>query len=699
MSAGKTKPFLTLGIYAFLFCITLLFLYPVLFSREASFCIFGDNLDMAFAFLNKLSVALHKGYFPIWDANTYGGKNFPGEFQTGIFYPLNIIWCFLFGTGKGIDVYYVDLLISLHYFICLTGMYKLARLFQMPVAAALGVALVFSFTGMLSEKSRLEAHIFYGLALLPWCIYFLCKYYAGVRKKKWLVFTGLTAGLQILAGHLQPFFHTMIIAVLFIVVYEYRSRKNWMAFSFSVISRLAILLLFTVIIAFPQLYYAFQYLSDAYRNVNGMYLGPTQKMPLEWFLHLYVLKPTDFENLAGEKTVIPDDYNYVYMGILPLFLCVLFLIKRRSLKLMDEHRILLKVLFFSFLIGLFTVMGYLGPFPYFLYAIPFVSTIRELSRYALLINFSNALLVGLALSYLSQLGELLFQQGSKLWQYAVGFLTLNALYWILFQQEHVAVNVSIPFLLGFLFVLLLMTVETNVYTKFLAIGFILFDLWLNPVHYESSHSPFYPANFYARNRIFDSLETTYGKYRVSFDMQQRWLVRRSLGDVYAIQTKMGWAGTINRPYFNLITSNDGPEVDDLLNVRYIIADRVLDSNFIFRDSVQQMILYERKNCYPRCYWKHQLGKQGMDIEAENETSIQQLVYSDDYQQWSVDCTTPDTLVFSENYYPGWKCYDNQKEVPIYKLSVLGYPPLFRGIILERGHHVVEFKYHKLFHWF
>jgi len=654
---------------------------------------------MAFAFLNKLSAALHKGYFPIWDANTYGGKNFPGEFQSGIFYPLNIAWCFLFGTAKGIDVYYIDLLISLHYFICLTGMYKLARLFQMPVSAALGAALIFSFTGILSEKSRLEAHIFYGLALLPWVIYFLFKYYAGPRKRKWLVFAGLVAGLQILAGHLQPFFHTMIIAALFIIVYEYRYRKNWKTLPLSIISRISLLLLFAVILALPQLYYSIQYMSDAYRNVNGMYLGPTQKMPLQWFLHLYVLKPTDFENLIGEKSAIPDDYNYVYMGILPLFLCILFLVKRKSLKIADDHRYLLKVLLFSFLIGLCTVLGYLTLFPYLLYAIPFVNTIRELSRYVILISFSDALLVGLALTCLSQFGELLFQQGSKIWLYTIGFLTVNALYWILFQQEKVPVNVSIPYLLGFLFLLLLMMVETNVYTRLLAIGFILFDLWLNPVHYEPTRSIFYPANFYARNRIFNFLETTYGQYRLSFDMQQRWLVRRNIGDVYAIQTKMGWAGTINKSYYDFINTSGDPEVDDLLNVKYVIADKVLDSNFIFRDSLQQMILYERRNCYPRCYWKHQLGKPGTSIEAENKGSIRQLVYSDDYQQWSVDCNTPDTLIFSENDYPGWKCYDYQQEIPIYKPAILHYPPLFRGIALEKGQHIIEFKYWKLFHWF
>jgi len=46
---------------------------PVIFTREASFCIKQDNLHQTYPFFNKLAISLHKGYLPIWYANTYGG--------------------------------------------------------------------------------------------------------------------------------------------------------------------------------------------------------------------------------------------------------------------------------------------------------------------------------------------------------------------------------------------------------------------------------------------------------------------------------------------------------------------------------------------------------------------------------------------------------------------------------------------------
>jgi len=177
------------------------------------------------------------------------------------------------------------------------------------------------------------------------------------------------------------------------------------------------------------------------------------------------------------------------------------------------------------------------------------------------------------------------------------------------------------------------------------------------------------------------------------------MTRRNLGDVYNIQTKYGYCATVNKPYHDFIHYNESPETDDLLNVIYVITDKVLDSNFIFKDSTRQLNLYERKNYYPRCYWKHQLGKRGAEIEEENKGMIRQLSYADQYQQWSIHCNWPDTLIFSENDYPGWKCYDKGKEIPVYEPTIRDYPRLFRAIALEKGEHMIEFKYNKVFYWF
>jgi len=681
---------------------SIVILYPVVFAREGSFFIIGDNLHQSYTFLNKLSIALHKGYLPVWDANTFGGKNFPGELQAGIFYPLNILWCLIFGTPAGIDVYYLDLLVALHYFICLIGMYSLATLLQMPAVAAIGAALTFTFTGILANRSGCETNIFEGLALLPWVIYFLCKYYWRERRKVYLVCAGLMAGLQILAGHLQPFFHALLIAVIVIIFYEYRRRENLKSFFFSAVFNFCIILLVAILISLPQVYYAAEYMSRCYREVGGagdVYIGPHQKVPLYVYLYRFILRPSDFENLIGQKSILLADFNFVYMGILPFFLCILFLIKSKFLTLTDSHSDFKKLLIIIFTVGILSVLGYLTFFPYILYAIPFANTVRELSRYVILISFSDALLAGLALTYITQLGDQLLQHSSKTNLYVVGALALNALYWLLFQQKNISLDVSVPFLFGFIFLLLLMTVPVNDYIRVLAIAFIFLDLFLNPLNYGPTNSIFYPTRFYSRNKIVNFLESTYGKYRVTFDMDVWAMTRRNLGDVYNVQTKFGYCATVNQSYYNFIYYSKDSEIDDLLNVRYVITDKLLGSNFIFRDSTRYLNLYERRNYYPRCYWKHQLGERGTEIEGENKGIIRQLTYADQYQKWLIHCNSPDTLVFSENDYPGWKCYDNQKEITIYEPTIKNYPRLFRCITLDKGQHIIEFTYNKVFYWF
>jgi hypothetical protein len=687
-------PFLLLGV-------TLALLYPIIISRQGTFCIIGDNLHLAYPFLNKLSIALHKGYLPIWDANTFGGKNFPGELQSGTLYPLNILWCLLFGSAKGIDVYYIDLLVAAHYFICVMGMYKLGIVLQMRVEAAMGASLVFSFTGIMAARSGCETHIFYGLALLPWVILFVFKYYWLRPAKKYLIIAGLVAALQILAGHIQPFFHTILIAGIIITFYEFERRKSWGGFLLAVPLRMGMILVPALLLALPQIYYSVQYLSSCYREVgqDGTYIGPTEKVPLRIYLYRYLLRPEDFQNALGQKSVLLNDFNFVYMGILPLFLCIMFLAKSKILNLLPDHISFRRLLIIILVVGMVSVLGYLTFFPYFLYAAPIVNGIRELSRYVILISFADALLTGLALTYACRIGELFFKESSKGGIVLLSVLVLNCLYWILFQGSRIGLNVSIPYLFTFLFFLILKSVRTGAWVGWMAIGFILLDLWVNPLNYGSTGSFFYPARFYARNKIIDSLETRYGKYRVTFDMNTYAFTLRNLGDIYNIQTKFGYGGTVNQSYFNFIYFNNSPEIDDLLNIKYVITDKLMDSNYIFRDSVRYLKLYERRNCYPRAYWKHQLGKPGEEIEADNKQDIQELDYEDEYEKWEIECNSADTLLFSENEYPGWKCFDNQREIPIFRPIIKGYPPLFRAIALTHGRHFIEFKYTKVFHWF
>ncbi|HEY4206956.1 MAG TPA: hypothetical protein VGM31_09090 [Puia sp.] len=686
--------------YLFLIYITGVLLYPVIFTKEQSFFIKQDNLHQAYPFFCKLAISLHKGYLPLWDANTYGGRSFVGEIQQGIFYPLNLLWCVLFSTSKGIDVYYLDLLVAFHYLISMFGMYRVARTFRLPVAASVAAALIFSFTSALGARSAGQTCIFFGLALLPWSVYFVSRFYSARPRKRYLVFAGVIAGSEILAGHMQPFFHTMMIDALIIVFFEYRRKIAWRRLFVSSAINSLLVLAFAMIIALPQLYYASEYLSRCYRTISyGYFIAPGQKVPLLAYAHWFIINPSNLGNLLGQRLVQPDDDNIIYMGILPLCLLLLYLFWHRRASLLPPHWELTNLLCIILGIGVLSVLGYLTFFHLILYEIPYVNLVRQLGRYIILISFSASLLVGLALTHIVEIKRWLFSDASRVKFYVLLGLSLNAGYWALFQQKLVPIDVSIPFLATFLFFLALQKRSFNFAVA--AVVVICLDLFMNPVGYLSTHTGFYPNYFYSRNRLIDSLENSYGKYRVVFDMSDYSQERRNLGDLYNIQTKTGYSATVNQLYADF-TGTDRhlhSEVNDLLNIRYVLTDKALDSNFVFKDSIRNMKLYETKNWYPRCYWKRQLGMRGKLIEKENSSSIRQLAYSDQFEKLLIDCTQKDTLIFSENYYPGWECYDNGRQVNIYPVGIKRYPPLFRSIVLDKGRHEIVMKYKKAFYWF
>lgn len=702
MATSTRKDYSDFWAYLFLVYAAALLLYPIVFTREGSFFIKQDNLHQAYPFYNKLAIALHKGYLPVWDANTYGGKNFAGELQTGIFYPVNIVWCLIFGSATGIGTYYLDLLMALHFLICLFGMYSLAKVFKMPPPAAVAAALVFSFSGAVGARAAGQTCIFCGLTLMPWSIYFTVRYWLGNRYKLYLIISGLFAGLEILAGHMQPFFHTILINAIIILFYSYSDSKDLKSFVLPGVTKVCLIVISGFVTALPQLYYASQYLARCYRTVSGgVFISPGEKVPLYIYGHWFIIKPENLFNFFVQGYAQPDDDNTLYMGILPFLLVLSWLLWRKCGIISEHFCNLTKLLSIILLIGFLSALGYLTFFHLILYEVPFVNLVRQLGRYIIMISFSGSLLAGLAITHLKGFSEI-FVLNSRTMKIAVlGFIGLNALYLMVFQQKYIPIAVSIPIGLVSLFFLAISEVKKPLYLSIGAVAIIVADLFLNPVSYFSTRTPFYPDHFYARNRIVDTLEATYGKYRVAFQMNNYSLVRRNLGAIYTIQTNWGYGATVNKPYadFTEMDHVRNPEINDLLNVRYVLADAPLDSNFIFKDSLGQIMLYERKTWYPRCYWKRQLGKQGNEIEIENQGFIRELAYSDYYQKFDVRCEIPDTLIFSENDYPGWTCFDNGKNIKTFSPTIKNYTPLFRAIVLNKGEHLIEFRYNKVFSFF
>src|SRR3989344_8721363 len=77
--------------------LTVILLSGVLIFHKTSFFTNLDNVDQFYTWYQKLSVSVHEGYLPVWNSSVFSGQSFAGELQPGVFYPLNLLWVWLFG--------------------------------------------------------------------------------------------------------------------------------------------------------------------------------------------------------------------------------------------------------------------------------------------------------------------------------------------------------------------------------------------------------------------------------------------------------------------------------------------------------------------------------------------------------------------------------------------------------------------------
>ena len=74
-------------------------------------------------------------------------------------------------------------------------------------------------------------------------------------------------------------------------------------------------------------------------------------------------------------------------------------------------------------------------------------------------------------------------------------------------------------------------------------------------------------------------------------------------------------------------------------------------------------------------------------QNSNVRNVKCIEYSNDYMKYEVNSETNSILVFSEIFYPAWKAFLNDKEIPIIRANYS-----FRAIAIPAGKHIVEMEY-------
>ena len=689
----RTAPWLNSGpvILVAYAAATLVILSPVLIFGYSSFLVNLDNVDQYFSWYQRFAIDFHSGFLPMWNPNVYGGWSFVGEIQQGIFYPLNILWIWLFGGSEGISRLALEWFIALHFFIAAIGYYLVALQFGARKWAAWMGGIIFAFSGAVAFRSVSQISIFFGLCLLPYPLYFYTKFRSDQRRR-WLAATGVMLGLVLLAGHIQPLFH----ASLLLFGYEFiRLIRNHTSFTqyrnetWRSIKHFALVGVTALVVMSPQLWVSASYLPDTYRVNNNGYAGPGEKINYAGFSSTYNLGIHEVFNLWDPVSYSVKDGNNFFIGLVPLSVLVLGVTLgrnrfKKTALWQQNNTYLLAVLLFAAA----AMIGCATWFAVLLYKLPVVYQIRQLGRYAIMIDFA------LILIFVAAAEAMVRQRFTKkqrlILALVAGFFAVNAVYLYLLRIHIFSLHHALQTSLLAAVLLTFAVVRSQKLRQAALIGLVLLTALVNTRWYlpKITDDMRVTEDYKISETLVERLEETSGEYRVQINND---VLPVNIGNAYNFQTMGGYSATIYAPFYQLvhIQLQHRELMTDLFGVRYFVDKEVpTGRQQVYKDTGSGLYIWERETALPKAF----TAPNGSTKRDEYKpVEVKTLTYNGRTQRYEVTLSSAQRVVFNEQTYPGWVARVDGQPVNLYQ-HVVDETPIFKAIDLPAGTHTVEFQY-------
>lgn len=671
-------------------------LSSVLIFHVTTFFTNLDNVNQFYTWYQKLAVDVHHGFLPIWDTNVFGGQSFAGELQPGVFYPINILWTLLFGSVHGISQQALDYLVALHFVIASFGAYLLTKQLGARKWSAFVGGLIFAFSGMVAFRSISQTVIFFGLALMPFPIYFLAKYHAQAKANWWwLIACGASLGLILLSGHIDPFYFALLILGIFELTYvckRYTTISSLRRQLFKSFVSFCIIGISSAIIALPQLVISAGYLPHAYRIQAVGYAGPGEKISYRDFSKSFNLDIHEAANIVDPVSYQTRDGNSLFIGLVPLGVLILTLcfakVRLNKTKIWAEHSNFATTLL---LLSTVVMLGYVTWFAVLLYEIPGVYQIRELGRYTILFHFGMIFLLVAALEVFA---EIKLTKRQKLKTFAVGaFLWIDTAYLLLLRHRIFSLHNALQIGLLSLLLLFVSVMDSEPVKKLGIITLVIFTVFTNTLWFLPNITPKTetPAE-YSRmpSKLVALLEQTNGSYRVDIPTNA---IPVNTGNVYNVQTMGGYAATVYAPYYEVLHKSavDPGFVRDIFGVKLVVQKEKPSAGqtSVYEDMNNQVYIVSRPSALPKFFMTLQPGSLvRSDYQPITSTT---LSYNDHLEKYSVTMPTNGTAIISEIAYRGWTATIDGMNADLKTYEVAG-KPLLKSLDLSAGTHIVELSY-------
>jgi uncharacterized membrane protein YfhO len=322
---------------------------------------------------------LAKGELPLWNPYIFSGTPFMAGMQSAIFYPLNFIFLLLDVPSA------VNLSIAIHCFLASLFTYCYVRYIGISHTGALLSAISFAY------GTPYFLHIFAGhlsnLCTMIWLplIFLAIELFLDKRQLRYAIWGGIALAMQILAGHIQYVFYSVIISsIYFVLNVIVRRREGKTCFLLAGFSGLIVI---GVLLSAVQLLPAWELTQNSARE-GATYQWISQfSLPPEGLITLLI------PNFFGDNLVTPywgKSLQWevsVYVGVIPLFLAVAACVFGASGKV--KHVSLLAAA------ALLLALGKYTPLLLILYNyVPGFGMFRGLAKFVFVFSFAVAVLAG-----------------------------------------------------------------------------------------------------------------------------------------------------------------------------------------------------------------------------------------------------------------------------------------------------------------
>lgn len=642
------------------------------------------------------------GRLPLWNPYVFAGNPFLANFQSAVFYPLNLLYLLL------PQLFAWSILIIVQPFLATIFCYLFLSCFPIKKLARFFGAFAFGFSGFIVTWSQEAMAVGQTVIWLPLILY-------GIEKRRFWVAT-LALTCSILAGYLQ----TTVYISVFIFAYAIYRRYE--------LKKIVLIFLMAAGLSAIQLVPSLEAFSVSARPTSTIEkVFDTYLLPVT---HLVKLIAPDINGNPGAYNFFgKGSYNetVLYIGLVPLVFAIFSFVKKRGnqpVKFFAISAILTFILTSDFFLT-----------RWFLHLpLPLVPTFQP-SRILILTTFCLAVLSAYGFSKWLEEPR---RDNKTLARICLGLLAPLLILLIYYKFTLWSPSFLVALKNSVLPVVTLVILFLVLRLRFLAIPVILLLTILGQWYFFNKYLVLGDEQFlYPDNKIFNSVRNLGGTDRfIAFGKP----ILENFATQFNIYSPEGYDPIFSRGYGQLIYSatdfNNGKLVEDIPRIEVMMsALRATDSGQIVEGlfdndkrtrllnllAVKNIFYYdetgwqyiENKKAHPRTFLageiivendpqqiidevyspRNDLGKTVILEESPNvilgtgTASATISLYEPQRVEIKTAANDNKILFLSDNYYPGWQATVDGSSTKIYRADFA-----FRSVVVPAGNHLVKFTY-------